>query len=406
MFFLKTSWVASFLGIVLVSMPSFNRHGDRALAIETNNLGNVTEGLSIVNPETSLTSGVLLGRSLQYHSGNDTGESKISTVPWELASKKIAWDRSSERAFCPPVSQETEQWSQLPKVPNINLPNPHLSALHLRGRLAKVVQNIFDWPESDPSQDISIPIVTIDPPISPQPKSFGSSTHLVNVWYSPTSQLSPQISTEEEEYRILIDGKVAIALANPKQIKLIASRLQQVLADPDFDANLIKPTILGKYPAAMMGDSLLFVVDSSFIPNDDENTELALINWVNALRTSLGVEPLRLVDAQQQMYRIAETSQEFHGIASWYGPYFHGRLTANGERYDQEAFTAAHPYLPFNTYLKVTNLENQETMIIRINDRGPYIYPRTLDLSRGVARCLRSKESGVVPYQAVIMTEG
>ncbi|WP_204102902.1 MULTISPECIES: septal ring lytic transglycosylase RlpA family protein [Spirulina sp. CCY15215] len=404
MFFLKTSWVASFLGIVLVSTPSFNRQGDRVLAIETNNLGNVTEGLSIVNPETSLTSGVLLGRSLQYRSWNDTGKPDISNVPWELASKKIAWDRSSERAFCPPVSQETEQWSQLPKVPNINLPKPHFSALHLRGRLAKVVQNIFDWPEPDLDRDRSVPVVTIDPPISPQPKSFGSSTHLVNVWYSPTSQISPsQISPEE--YRILIDGKVAIALTNPKQIKLIASRLQQVLADTDFDPNLIKPAILGKYPAAMMGDRLLFVADSSFVLNDDENIELALINWVNTLRTALGVEPLRLVNAQEQMYRITETSQEFQGTASWYGPYFHGRLTANGEIYDQEAFTAAHPYLPFNTYLKVTNLENQETIIVRINDRGPYIYPRTLDLSRGVARCLQSKKSGVIPYRAVIMTD-
>ncbi|MBP0022023.1 MAG: septal ring lytic transglycosylase RlpA family protein [Cyanobacteria bacterium SBLK] len=155
----------------------------------------------------------------------------------------------------------------------------------------------------------------------------------------------------------------------------------------------------------MMGDRLLFIIDDSFAIADDENVELVLINWVNAIRTALKVKPLRLVEAQQQMYRVTETAREFRGLASWYGPYFHGRLTANGETYDQEAFTAAHPNLPFNTYLKVTNLENQETMIIRINDRGPYIFPRTLDLSRGVARCLQSKESGVVPYRAVIMTE-
>ena len=155
----------------------------------------------------------------------------------------------------------------------------------------------------------------------------------------------------------------------------------------------------------MMGDRLLFILDDSFAIADDENIELLLINWVNSIRTALEAKPLRLAEAQEQMYQVTETPQEFRGLASWYGPYFHGRLTANGETYDQEAFTAAHPSLPFNTYLKVTNLENQETMIIRINDRGPYIHPRTLDLSRGVARCLQSKESGVVPYRAVIMAE-
>jgi rare lipoprotein A len=228
---------------------------------------------------------------------------------------------------------------------------------------------------------------------------------LVNVWYSPTPQPPEESSLAGEEYRILINGQVAIALDNSQQVRLIASRLEGVFADPDFDPDSIRPTILGEYPAAMMGDRLLFVADDSFFLEEDENIELVLINWVNAIREALNAEPLPLVDAQQQMYRIAETRQEFHGLASWYGPYFHGRLTANGETYDQEAFTAAHPSLPFNTYLKVTNLENQETMIIRINDRGPYIYPRTLDFSRGVARCLQSKDSGVVPYRAVIMTE-
>lgn len=69
------------------------------------------------------------------------------------------------------------------------------------------------------------------------------------------------------------------------------------------------------------------------------------------------------------------------GTASWYGPGFHGRKTANGERFDTQELTCAHKLLPFNTLLKVTNLENGRYTIVRVNDRGPYIRGRIIDLS-------------------------
>lgn len=75
----------------------------------------------------------------------------------------------------------------------------------------------------------------------------------------------------------------------------------------------------------------------------------------------------------------SEYSEE--GIASWYGPGFHGRKTASGERFDTHELTAAHKTLPFNTLLKVTNLENGKTTIVRINDRGPFVRGRIIDLS-------------------------
>ena len=82
--------------------------------------------------------------------------------------------------------------------------------------------------------------------------------------------------------------------------------------------------------------------------------------------------------------------------ASWYGPKFHGKLTANGEVYDQMAFTAAHKSLPFGTMLKLTNLENGKSVIVRINDRGPYIKGRDIDLSKGAAIALGSIKPGVI----------
>ena len=81
--------------------------------------------------------------------------------------------------------------------------------------------------------------------------------------------------------------------------------------------------------------------------------------------------------------------------ASWYGPRFHGRLTANGEIYDQMALTAAHKSLRFGTLLKITNTRNGKSVVVRINDRGPYIAGRQLDLSKGAAIELGLLEKGV-----------
>jgi len=81
--------------------------------------------------------------------------------------------------------------------------------------------------------------------------------------------------------------------------------------------------------------------------------------------------------------------------SSWYGPGFHGRITANGEIYDQMALTAAHKSLKFGTLLKVTNPRNGKTVVVRINDRGPYIEGRDLDLSKAAAIELGLMKRGV-----------
>ena len=82
--------------------------------------------------------------------------------------------------------------------------------------------------------------------------------------------------------------------------------------------------------------------------------------------------------------------------ASWYGPKFHGRLTANGEIYNQMALTAASKTMPFGTFLKVTNIRNGKSIVVRINDRGPYIEGRDLDLSKGTAIALGMIKRGVI----------
>lgn len=82
------------------------------------------------------------------------------------------------------------------------------------------------------------------------------------------------------------------------------------------------------------------------------------------------------------------------GMASWYGPTFHGQRTASGEVFDQEGLTAAHPTLPIPSLVQVTNLENGREVIVRVNDRGPFVGGRLIDLSRGAAAALGFEEAG------------
>jgi rare lipoprotein A len=103
------------------------------------------------------------------------------------------------------------------------------------------------------------------------------------------------------------------------------------------------------------------------------------------------------------MYGLEYSEQKLSGLASWYGGYFHGRTTANGETYNQNDLTVAHKTLPFNTFLKVTSKQTGKSVIVRVNDRGPYIPPRSLDLSLKAARCIGSETAGVVSYEAIIM---
>ena len=83
------------------------------------------------------------------------------------------------------------------------------------------------------------------------------------------------------------------------------------------------------------------------------------------------------------------------GIASWYGDDFHGRLTANGEVYDMHSISAAHPTLPMPSYVRVTNLANQKSIVVRVNDRGPYAANRVIDLSVRAAKLLGFHDKGL-----------
>jgi len=109
-----------------------------------------------------------------------------------------------------------------------------------------------------------------------------------------------------------------------------------------------------------------------------------------------------VVVAKSGKYRVKATQV---GTASWYGPGFHGRRTSSGERFDMNAATAAHRTLPLGTRVRVTNLRNGRSAIVRINDRGPFVRGRIIDVSRGVARRLGFHRSGTVPVKIEVLEE-
>lgn len=94
------------------------------------------------------------------------------------------------------------------------------------------------------------------------------------------------------------------------------------------------------------------------------------------------------------------------GLASWYGDAYQGRDTASGEPFDMNAMTAAHKKLPFQTLVRVKNLRNGRDVVVRINDRGPFIRGRIIDLSKAAAREIDMIEDGVVPVKLKVLKKG
>ena len=186
----------------------------------------------------------------------------------------------------------------------------------------------------------------------------------------------------------------------------MAAKLRTLIKEDKLEPAQLNPLIGTNFVGVSHQNELLFVVDETLRSHPEIPATATAVQWVNNLRQAFDEAPLGLATIQMTAAGLAETTESFYGTASWYGPGFHGRKTANGEIFDENAMTAAHKTLPFNTHLKVTNRLNGKSVVVRINDRGPYVGQRSLDLSKAAAHCLGSTSSGVVPYEAVILTQG
>ena len=210
-------------------------------------------------------------------------------------------------------------------------------------------------------------------------------------------------------YRLELKETTLGYVADRDQAYLLAQQLERLLRTASFEADEILPRTASKSTASKFevaaNDQTLLSIDDAMAESVGYSKEWAAIAWTNNLRAALETKPLGAGAAQMALKGMEASNITLKGDASWYGPYFHGRATANGETYNQHDLTVAHKSLPFGTYLKVRNLHNDRSVVVRVNDRGPYVGDRSLDLSNAAAKCLGSDEAGVIPYEAVILNE-
>lgn len=215
----------------------------------------------------------------------------------------------------------------------------------------------------------------------------------------PTPSLDAAIGL----YQVSVGKYPFIQLPDELRADWVAQRLRYQFEEFPLESMTVQLFQQDGIPAIYLNGQLILRVNDDLANYYDRSPDLVAIDWANNLRIAIGQEPLSLAESQTQLYGLSYTGEVTDGIASWYGPYFHGRPTATGERFDQSDLTAAHPSLPFGTYLEVINHNNNQSVIVRINDRGPYIGNRSLDLSHQAAQCLDSETIGVVDYTAYLM---
>jgi rare lipoprotein A len=191
----------------------------------------------------------------------------------------------------------------------------------------------------------------------------------------------------------------------------VAAEINQLIRN-NFDASTIQVRWDQKqerYLIEVAGQELVSIDSQTILPDTTNDKATDALQATNRLRRQIGnAPPLNAIEGQPRL-SIPDVAkgylfQRIEGWASWYGPGFDGNQTANGETFDQYDLTAAHPSLPFGTTVRVTNKENGQSVVVRINDRGPYAGGRVLDLSTGAAQAIGMIGSGVAPVQIDVLT--
>lgn len=267
--------------------------------------------------------------------------------------------------------------------------------------LRKLYSRLVPWLRGDRPRSAVNPVTLVHAEAVPTTVMADTQLfHLCETRYGLNQAIAYQA---QAPYQVWVNGQQVLALPTRQPAERLVRSLRQLLQQPDFDPAGLRPLTVEEQPGVWVNDQLLLGIDPALARTFRRNADLLAMEWTNNLRRALGSASLSLPTAQADLYGVQPSASTLSGIASWYGPYFHKRLTANGERFNQDEFTAAHKTLEFGTQLRVTNLANGLSVIVRINDRGPYFGDRSLDLSYQAALCIGGEESGLVNYEAVIL---
>jgi len=234
--------------------------------------------------------------------------------------------------------------------------------------------------------------------------------------YSSSKTVSGYQSASEDQLNNTAAPSVASTRnANPDdavwRATTVAAQLNQLHRD-NIDAEAIAVRwneSCNCYSIQVNDQELVQVNDNTILPDTTQNLTEDARQATNRLRRLMGnAPPIREIEGKPKPQTIAQVALgpvrfQVKGIASWYGPGFHGNRSASGERFNQNALTAAHRSLPFGTNVRVTNLNNGRSVIVRINDRGPYTRGRVIDLSAAAARVLGLIRTGVAPVRIEVL---
>ncbi len=372
-FFCIASWIGSFLSLSENLPPSFmpkvsptkvSSNLDKLLSNNREFLDTPKQRLNVWSTT------ILPTRFLKI----DWGSKESPPTKAKLSNVSFRGVKQSKNKFCSSVSDIASE--QIPIKTASVLPIPRLIESSVNNRdllpnkILRSLQNFFNFSTMEQGF-VTTPVVVV--------------------------------RRDQNNYEVWVNNRKIASLPDEIEAKSMQQRLTQVVNLPRLDANQLRPALVDGIPALMAGNRFLFGIEKEVSRQIHRSGELLAIEWINNLRSALQAPAFSLVEGQQEMYGLTPSKKKLFGLASWYGGYFHGRTTANGEKYNQDELTVAHKSLPFNTFLQVTNLKNGNSVIVRVNDRGPYIPPRSLDLSREAARCINSETTGVVPYKAVIL---
>jgi len=173
-----------------------------------------------------------------------------------------------------------------------------------------------------------------------------------------------------------------------QRANIVVAKLNKILNE-GVDPASIKPVKSGNYTFLQAGKEKIVTVDAVNAKAVGVSVHELAYTWANNTRVALGVSPLRKDYSDvSRGFSGKESRYLGHksvGMASWYGGQFHGRRSSDGSRFNKEEYTAAHKVYPFGTLVKVTNLKNSKSCVVKITDRGPYAHGRIIDLSKKAA---------------------
>lgn len=225
-----------------------------------------------------------------------------------------------------------------------------------------------------------------------------------------SNSVSPSKSSDDSSESLLTSS-------NPIERATAAAALINQLNRDGLDANKIIPAWKNGNYVIKLGDRGMLKFDQQAVfPESLQNQTQDVLESANLLRRLLGgAEPvLEVVNAPKPKLAARSSTNPalnsqivgvMSGMASWYGPGFDGNYSASGEIFNASELTAAHLTLPFGTLVRVVNMDNNQSVVVRINDRGPYMHDRVIDISTAAANVIGLISSGVAPVRLEVLSK-